>query len=363
MKSAAVFVVKRMSGCKTAMNTLHPRDLNFFTRYLVFKRSVCWALLGIGIALNLAVWKFYRPTVDESLTPQIVVSSQLESGPEFPGITSENAGMIASMKEANDRNSTGNRITAGISQATFETAKHPLVPLLEIADQALVEIEKNVNDYSATLTSQVFYEGKLREEKCLFCKIRHARVLPDGKKIPFSAYIRFLKPQPLVGQEAIWVDGWHQGNLVAHIGGWGNVMRFYIDPDGSLAMEGNRHPIRDIGMRNLIVKMQEVGRRDREQQPCQVNIRRHLQINDRPCTLLEIIHPEQQPHFEFHIARIYLDDERSIPIAYEGFLWPEIKGGSPRLLEKYYYTDIKLNIGLQDLDFDPANQEYNYPAR
>ncbi len=345
------------------MNTLHPRDSNFASRYPVFKRTVCWALFGTGIALCLAVWIFYRPIVDESLTPQIVISSQLESGPEILGVTGESAGTIASTKEANERDSTGNRLAAGISQATFETAKHPLDPLLEIADQALLEIEKNVNDYSATLTSQVVCEGTLQEEKCLFCKIRHARVLPNGKKIPFSAYTKFLKPQSNVGQEAIWVDGWHQGNLVAHIGGWGNVMRFYLDPDGSLAMEGNRHPIRDIGMRNLIVKMQEVGRRDREQQPCQVSIRRHLQINDRPCTLLEIIHPKQQPHFEFHIARIYLDDERNIPIAYECFLWPEIEGDPPPLLEKYYYTDVKLNIGLKDLDFDPANQEYNYPAR
>ncbi len=345
------------------MNTIHPRDSNSVNRYPAFNRSVCLALLGIGIALCLTVWKFYRPTVDESLTPQIIVSSQPQSGSEFPGSTGGNAETFASTKEANESNSTGNRITAGISQATFDTAKHPLDPLLEIAEQALVEIEKNVNDYSATLTSQVIYEGKLQEEKCLFCKIRHARVSPNGNKIPFSAYTKFLKPRPLVGQEAIWVDGWHQGNLVAHIGGWGNVMRFYLDPDGSLAMDGNRHPIRDIGMRNLIVKMQEVGRRDREQQPCQVSIRRHLQINDRPCTLLEVIHPDQQPHFEFHIARIYLDDERNIPIAYEGLLWPEIEGGPPRLLEKYYYTDVKLNIGLKDLDFDPANQEYNYPAR
>ncbi len=72
--------------------------------------------------------------------------------------------------------------------------------------------------------------------------------------------------------------------------------------------------------------------------------------------------PKKRPHFEFHISKIYLDDKLGIPIAYEGYLWPENEGEDPPLLEKYYYTDIQLNVGLTDADFDPANEDYDYPA-
>ena len=84
--------------------------------------------------------------------------------------------------------------------------------------------------------------------------------------------------------------------------------------------------------------------------------------NGRKCVMLEVMHPVQREHFEFHVARIYLDQELEIPIAYEGFSWPEEEGGEPVLEEKYFYTELKLNVGLQDSDFDPSNPSYDYPA-
>ena len=225
------------------MNTILPRDAKPGGIAPWFIRPVCFALAGTGMILFFAIGKFYRPTVDESLTPRVVITSQLGPSLNSSGSAIEIEGANALAVSATAANSSGNRITAGISQSTIDTAEHPIDPLLTIAELALTEIEQNVQDYSATLSSQVFFNGKLQEEKYLFCKIRHARAMPAGKAIPFSVYTKFLKPQSLVGQEAIWVDGWHQGNLVAHIGGWGNVMRFYLDPDGSLAMEGNRYPV------------------------------------------------------------------------------------------------------------------------
>ncbi len=252
-------------------------------------------------------------------------------------------------------------ITATINQSMIDAAEHPFDPLLAVADASIKEIDKNIRDYKATLVSQVFADGKLQPEKYLHCKIRHKQTR-EGKEVPFSVYTLFLKPEENLGQEAIWVEGWHAGNLVAHTTGFLNVKRAYLDPEGSIAMRGNRYPIRDIGVRNLIVKMAEIGTRDRAHGECEVTIKRKVEINGVKCTMLQAVHPVKRDYFEFHIARIFIDDARNIPIAYEGYVWPEQAGGEPQLVEKYYYTDIEINVGLTDKDFDAGNEEYNYPA-
>lgn len=251
-------------------------------------------------------------------------------------------------------------VTATINQAMFDQAEHPFDPLLDVADLSLQKIDENIQDYTATMVSQVRIKDELKDEKYLALKIRHAR-MADGKKIPFSAYTLFLKPQANVGQEAIWIEGQNDDNLIAHANGLMNIKRFYLSPDGPIAMDGNRYPIRLIGMRNLIVKMAKMAKKEREYGECTVTIKRNVEINGRVCSLFEAVHPVQRDYFDFHIARIYIDDHHNIPVAYEGFLWPEKEGEEPPLLERYFYTDIKFNVGLTDQDFDPSNEEYNYP--
>lgn len=248
-----------------------------------------------------------------------------------------------------------------ITEEAISSADHPFDPLLVVAQTCLDKIDQEVFDYTATLSSQVRVDGTLQEARTLFCKIRHAKDSANDKS-PFSVYTRFVAPESSKGQEAIWVDGWHEGNLVAHVAGFANVKRFYLEPTSSIAMSGNLHPIYDIGFRNLLVKMMEVGDKDRRHEECIVTVKKGLELDGRKCTMLQAMHPQKREHFEFHIARIYIDDELEFPLAYEGYLWPEEEGGDPVLLEKYYYTDVKINVGLKDIDFDPANEAYDYPS-
>jgi hypothetical protein len=287
------------------------------------------------------------PDVDPSKTRPVVVSN------------SGNVGEATVNDESVDLPE--GAITANINQKMINAADHPFQPLLKVAEQSIVEIDKTIRDYEATFVSQVFLNGKLQPEKYLRCKIRH-RHMANGKEVPFSVYTLFLAPQDNVGQEAIWIEGQNDGNIIAHANGLLNVKRFYLDPDGPIAMDGNRYPIRDIGVRGLIVKMQELGQKDIKHGECQVSIKRKVDVNGCECTMLQAVHPVKRDHFDFHIARIFIDDARNIPIAYEGYSWPEKEGDEPPLLEKYYYTDIELNVGLTDEDFDPGNKKYNYPS-
>ena len=312
----------------------------------LFKILLLLLLLVVGVWL---VQRWMIPNVDADRTRPVVIN---EGSPETRQKDSADGVEPLNLPEG--------AVTATVNQDMFDQAEHPFDPLLKLAELSLQEIDENIKDYTATLISQVRIGEKVKDEKYLALKIRHART-EGKKKIPFSVYTLFLKPQANVGQEAIWVEGQNNDNLIGHANGLMNIKRFYLSPDGPIAMEGNRYPIRLIGMRNLIVKMVDMAKDEREYGECTVTLKRNVEVNGRLCTMFEAAHPVKRDYFDFHIARIYIDDNHNIPVAYEGFLWPEEEGDEPPLLERYFYTDIKFNVGLTDKDFDPSNEEYNYP--
>ncbi|MEE2827360.1 MAG: DUF1571 domain-containing protein [Planctomycetota bacterium] len=314
------------------------------------RRTGCFLVASLlcGV-LAAALWfvnQRYQSSVAASIDPEETRPVEI--------VTNQSANEEPAAKEI-----TG--VTAGINPEAIAAAKHPLLPLLAVAQEAIHQMEENVQDYKATVITQSQVDGKLGEENYMAVKIRHER--EDGdQSIPFSVYTRFLKPASTAGQEAIWVDGQNDDKIIAHPAGMFNLIRLKLNPDGALAMQGNRYSIRHIGMMNLLFKMLEKGEQGLKNEQCQVRIERNVKVGDVDCTMLEIIYPEKTPTIDFHKARIFIDDARGLPIAYEGYLWPEEKGQEAPLLEKYIYNNIELNVGLTDKEFDPDNPKYNYPG-
>ena len=76
-------------------------------------------------------------------------------------------------------------------------------------------------------------------------------------------------------------------------------------------------------------------------------------VAGRVCTGIEVKHPEKRPPFDFYLARVFIDDELSIPVRYAAWSWPNASNESPQLIEEYTYTNVKINQNLTDADFDP----------
>lgn len=310
-------------------------------------------LVGLTSVVVLSVPGFF--TAQHFLTPDV------DPDLKVPELATASAGTSEVVGVSEFTGIPEGSVTRLISKAIIEAAEHPLDPILNMAEVAIERMEEKVADYTAVLSSQVRADGKLGDERHLDVRIRHEN--NEGPDITqFSVYTRFLKPKSSAGQEAIWVKGWNNDKIVAHGAGLLNIKRVYLDPTSPMAMKGNRNPIWDVGIKNLLVQLMAKGRRDREHGECSVTITRQVEVAGRQCSLITVTHPKQREHFEFHIARLYIDDEHGFPIAYEGHLWPEKPGGELPLIEKFVYSDVKLNVGLKDIDFDPANEKYNYPA-
>ena len=190
-------------------------------------------------------------------------------------------------------------------------------------------------------------------------KIRNPRNFED-RKVPFSIYMKFVKPRAVCGREVIWVQGDNDDKLIVH--DTNPLVRFknlHLDPDGFLAMKGNKYPIYDAGLENLVIKLIEKAERDRAAGLCDVTYQSGAKINKRPCTLIEVTHHKRCAPYEFHVAKVYVDDEYQIPVRFAAYDWP-VGNQKPPLIEEYTYVNVALNVGLTDSDFDIQNRTYNF---
>ncbi|HYW78429.1 MAG TPA: DUF1571 domain-containing protein, partial [Thermoguttaceae bacterium] len=153
----------------------------------------------------------------------------------------------------------------------------------------------------------------------------------------------------------------NDGKLIARRGG--TRLAYFtkaLDPESELAMQGNRYPVTQIGIKSLIGRLYEVGREDVQYGECDVQYLEDVAVNGRNCTVIQVTHPVRRTNFQYHMARIFLDNELQVPIRFAAYDWPSGGDDRPVLLEEYTYIDLKLNLGLTDWDFDTRNEEYGF---
>ncbi len=238
---------------------------------------------------------------------------------------------------------------------------HPLDPAIQLAHQSLGLVRNDIKDYTAVLVKRERIGNTLSENEFMFIKVRNRKTQNNQVAVPFSVYLAFLKPSAVKGREVLFVENKNDGKLLAHEGGMKRMLGTHaLEPTGYLAMAGQRYPLTDIGIENLVVKLIERGERDKRAGHCNVELVPGAKVGGRACSIIQVTHPDQQPHYDFHIAQIFMDDEWKLPVRYAAYTWPKAPGAELEVLEEYTYQNIKFNVGLTDADFEPTNSEYNF---
>ena len=117
---------------------------------------------------------------------------------------------------------------------------HPLDPALKMTRDSLKYMQQEIHDYTALFVKRCRVGGELSPMTYAEVKILNPR---PQRRTPMSVYLKFLKPSSVRGREVIWVDGRNEGKLIAHESGFKNFVSLKLDPNGYLAMRGQRRPI------------------------------------------------------------------------------------------------------------------------
>ena len=240
-----------------------------------------------------------------------------------------------------------------------QQAPHPLDPALRMAQASLQHIQANVADYTALFVKRFRMDGELRKMQYANVKIRNQKTANGKITTPMAVYLKFLKPNSVKGREVIWVEGENNGKLIVHDTGLRRLINIELDPNSYLAMRGQRHPITEIGIETLVIRMIETVERDRQFGECEVQFK-DVTVSETACVMLELIHPVPREHFDFHCARMYFDKKLNMPIRYESWSWPAKPGDEPVLEEEYTYLHTKVNVGLTSQDFSTGNPDYGF---
>lgn len=318
----------------------------------LLRRRKAIALLAIAVGLTGIGLVVFQSREEPSISSQITSVTA-------PVVDKTNPTSSPGAAKGDDQSHSDDGSSGGGDAATD---KHPLDPVLKLAQDALVSMCRDIKDYKATLLKRERIGGKLGGESVMELKVINPREASKQQPaVAMHVYLKFLAPSMSKGREVIWIEGGNNNQIVAHEGGFKNLLTMNLDPEGTIAMLGNRYPITGIGMIRLVEKLIEKGQRDREIGLCEVKVLDHQAVGDRDCKLIQVTHPEKKDGYDFHIAQIFFDSERMIPLRYAAYGWPTSAGKEPPLEEEYTYMNVELNVGLTAEDFNPKNPSYSYP--
>ncbi|MEM1303577.1 MAG: DUF1571 domain-containing protein [Planctomycetota bacterium] len=251
--------------------------------------------------------------------------------------------------------------SAGASADSGSSDPRPLAAVLRVVEESQRRLEKDVQDYTCRIVRRERLGGKLGPYDFIDAKIRRPN---PAAGTPFSVYLRFTTRPSLAGREVLFLEGRNSGKVLVRRGGQRLAyLTTYVDPMSPLAMQGNRHPVTEVGFDRLLGKIAKGLVEDMTRDEVEVRFFDNAKIDGRPCTRIAIIHPEPRPYFTYHRTELYFDAEHKLPAAFATYQWPEEPGGAPILVEQYVYDRLELNVGLTDADFDRGNPDYRFLKR
>lgn len=204
---------------------------------------------------------------------------------------------------------------------------------------------RDIHDYTATCFKEERLDGgSLRPKETIFVKFRK----------PNQIYMKWVK-EPNKDMELIYPV--KENKMVVEPGGLIDILtpRLYLNPTDKLAMVGNRHPVTEAHLGFLIQRFAGDFNRAAAKNEVEIHFENPAQILGRSSHRIEAVLPAD-PSAGYYCYRsvIYFDPETKLPLEVEFYDWEN------KLFERYAFTDVKINPGLTDKDFDENNKEYDF---
>jgi len=240
-------------------------------------------------------------------------------------------------------------------RATFfseMTEKHSEVLLDRTADWVMLETGKRKYDKIESYTSIVYkterLDGELQGTEKILLRYR------DN---PLGIYMKWLEYEtsPWVGRQALYSEKHlEKGEVRVREKGILGVIAVTLPLDSSLAMRGSNHMVTEIGLKNLMDMIETNYRKAVKKDDIKRINHGIVDLDGHKCYKMEsILSDDKSDGYYCYRMVHYIDFARSLEIRADIYRWDN------KLYEKYYYTQIRINPGLTDRDFDAENPDYD----
>lgn len=239
------------------------------------------------------------------------------------------------------------------------SAGHPLDRVVTFARDEQAYLQRTVRDFTCRVTKRERIDGELQEHRHIDMQVREPRDAGARVTQPLSVRLEFLGPSEVEGRRVLFVAGRHDNRLLVRKGGrrFGYVITD-VDPESPIVKQESLMPIAEIGFSQLLDRTIRALQQDIAADPQGDNtIVEHITtatINGRPCQMLRITHPLRSDGLQFFTASMSIDDELHVPVRFDVYDWPETPGQPPPLVSEFTYTNVALNVNLDDAAFAPA---------
>ena len=149
-----------------------------------------------------------------------------------------------------------------------DLSKLTMADVIDLARSVRRSMENSLDDYTARFVKQERDEdGTLGEKTVISMKVQtRLRSWPQGtddQPAPMRVFLRFEAPESKRGRKVIWGEDLYKGKMAVHETGMLlSLKTLWLAPRGMIAMQGQKHPISEIGMVKLVEKLIERGEED-----------------------------------------------------------------------------------------------------
>jgi hypothetical protein len=282
------------------------------------------------------------------------------SGVCLSGVQARQLGAVAAMPTAVTESAAAPVEALRPSGAVPRSAAgHPLDRVVTFARDEQAYLQRTVRDFTCRVTKRERIDGELQEHRYIDMQVREPRHAGPRATQPLSVLLEFLGPSEVQGRRVLFVAGRHDNRLLVRKGGrrFGYVVTD-VDPSSSIVRQESLMPIAEIGFSQVLDRTIRALQQDIAADPRGDNtIVEHITtatINGRPCQMLRITHPARRDGLQFFSASMSIDAELHVPVRFDVYDWPEMPDQPPPLVSEFTYTDVALNVNLDDATFEPA---------
>ncbi|MFH1050791.1 MAG: DUF1571 domain-containing protein [bacterium] len=201
---------------------------------------------------------------------------------------------------------------------------------------------EKVNDYTCKLYKKELVDGKYTLRKNINFKF----------KKPCYYYLNWTEGEDK-GMEVIYAGKKYKNKLKVHPGGIMSFIDIAIDPRGKKALEGCRHSVLDADFGSIIELMKKNYELAQKHEGAELQQLANGVVNGKASKVFKITLPKDDIYYG-HLIYLHLDEKSDLPLKFV------VYDKNKKLLEDYEFWDLKVNVGLTDIDFDVDNPKYKF---